>query len=699
MKIFKKISIGVVVLLTPVIIISSTSQPVSAATISVSSGNDGLVNNSQCQLSEAIININDQAQTHSDCPSGSGNDVIKLPEGTITLTADLPVLTKKVKVEGQGSQKTLIDGAGQYRAFLANGDNVQVEFSGLKFRAYAGRAIFAMKVTKATVHDVEIDGTDAVPAEIVPDDPNSMMLIGFGVYQNEVEEVDVSINKLYVHDLDSSGSSASFTAGVISISAEGTAQTINAKNITVSGVRSSDPEGQLMGVWTTAGLGGGKHGSIQGTYENITVENIYSEQSLNVAGFGLSSVAEQEDKLSSSLTLKNATIRNLKSANDPYGISGGIGVAGGTFAPTDNYTINLNLQNVIIADIEVGGQPKGCGKNDISALLGGGGSVNIISESFGGNIADTASCEQFFNNSADINNRSNLKDTLGTISSNGTELPTLPLLPGSPAIDRGVCEGAPNTDARGVSRPQGKSCDSGAYELEQAKMAAIEGIQNPKTGKVVFIDSPAEGSVVKQATLLEQSSAPSDKGYNYPLGLASFIVEGVQPGSTQTMNVYFETADKASSFVARKLNDITGEYKDLPGAVLTNETRNGKPVVKLSYQITDGGELDLDGAVNGTFTDPVGIAKQSSLVNTGVKAAVVSSLSFIIVLTTIAVYLDYRRHKAPLLALDISKNKELAKHYTFWHHIKVVTLPVMRYRVTFIVEKKLISPVVHKSEK
>ena len=42
-----------------------------------------------------------------------------------------------------------------------------------------------------------------------------------------------------------------------------------------------------------------------------------------------------------------------------------------------------------------------------------------------------------------------------------------PLLEGSPAIDQGVClPGVTTVDQRGVTRPQGATCDIGAYERE-----------------------------------------------------------------------------------------------------------------------------------------------------------------------------------------------------------------------------------------
>ncbi len=43
---------------------------------------------------------------------------------------------------------------------------------------------------------------------------------------------------------------------------------------------------------------------------------------------------------------------------------------------------------------------------------------------------------------------------------------------------------------------------------------------------------------------------------------------------------------------------------------------------------------------------------------------------------------DYTRHKRPLKEIDPQVK------YTFWHHIKVVTIPLLSYRVTFMIQKK-----------
>jgi hypothetical protein len=53
---------------------------------------------------------------------------------------------------------------------------------------------------------------------------------------------------------------------------------------------------------------------------------------------------------------------------------------------------------------------------------------------------------------------------LGPLQDNGGPTQTHALLPGSVAIDSAVDCPPPDVDQRGVSRPQGAACDSGAYE-------------------------------------------------------------------------------------------------------------------------------------------------------------------------------------------------------------------------------------------
>jgi predicted outer membrane repeat protein len=65
---------------------------------------------------------------------------------------------------------------------------------------------------------------------------------------------------------------------------------------------------------------------------------------------------------------------------------------------------------------------------------------------------------------------------LGTLGNYGGSTQTIPLLPGSSAIDTGNDATCSITDQRGVPRPQGAHCDIGAFELQTLLMAVPGGL-------------------------------------------------------------------------------------------------------------------------------------------------------------------------------------------------------------------------------
>src|SRR5262245_60451640 len=77
----------------------------------------------------------------------------------------------------------------------------------------------------------------------------------------------------------------------------------------------------------------------------------------------------------------------------------------------------------------------------------------------GGNISSDGSCN--FSAPGSLNNTD---PALGPLGDYGGPTPTMPLLAGSPAIDRAISAFCPSTDQRGVARPVGAGCDIGAFE-------------------------------------------------------------------------------------------------------------------------------------------------------------------------------------------------------------------------------------------
>jgi len=108
---------------------------------------------------------------------------------------------------------------------------------------------------------------------------------------------------------------------------------------------------------------------------------------------------------------------------------------------------------------------------------------------------------------------------LRPLGANGGPTETVPLLPGSPALDRtpaGTCP-PPAVDQRGITRPQGPACDAGAYELVTIQALALQhGIENSLLAKLtgaqrnLAADNLA-GACGKLGSFLREVSAQSGK--------------------------------------------------------------------------------------------------------------------------------------------------------------------------------------------
>ena len=104
-------------------------------------------------------------------------------------------------------------------------------------------------------------------------------------------------------------------------------------------------------------------------------------------------------------------------------------------------------------------------RNDIMAG-GTGADCNLVASAVtdgGGNFSDDTSCG--FNQASSHSGVAAAALDLGPLADNSGPTQTVALLAGSPAIDAGVTCPPPATDQRGVPRPRGAACDSGAFEV------------------------------------------------------------------------------------------------------------------------------------------------------------------------------------------------------------------------------------------
>jgi hypothetical protein len=124
---------------------------------------------------------------------------------------------------------------------------------------------------------------------------------------------------------------------------------------------------------------------------------------------------------------------------------------------------------------------------------------------------------------------------LGSLADNGGSTQTLALLPGSPAIDAGDDASCPDTDQRGVTRPQSSHCDIGAFEYQEEASPSIVSIVRTST-------SPTSASSVNfTVTFSEPVTGVDADGSDFSLvtsGVSGASITNVSgSGSSYTVSV------------------------------------------------------------------------------------------------------------------------------------------------------------------
>lgn len=181
--------------------------------------------------------------------------------------------------------------------------------------------------------------------------------------------------------------------------------------------------------------------------------------------------------LDGSLTVINSTISGNTAAGTAgaavvSGIGGGILIGSQALPHNATMVANTVANNVAVtgasgvAQASLGGPTSAAFKNNI---LAGNAGLNCFNNggtmiSLGFNLESTDSCG--FDQASDLIDTDPLLSGLTSMGSTFVH----PLNAGSPAIDAGSCTDASDEpilfDQRGVSRPQGKECDIGAFEYQ-----------------------------------------------------------------------------------------------------------------------------------------------------------------------------------------------------------------------------------------
>ncbi|MBX7223284.1 MAG: hypothetical protein K1Y36_25455 [Blastocatellia bacterium] len=183
------------------------------------------------------------------------------------------------------------------------------------------------------------------------------------------------------------------------------------------------------------------------------------------------------------LTMTNCTVSGNTVPNSIGSFGGGLLI----FGPTTNlvnctFTANMATR---------GGGISAAGTVTLTNTI-----IALNTGSFNTAIEGTVNAAGSFNNFIQNNGTGGLTNgtngnilatsnfLLGTLGANGGATQTVPLLPGSPAINAGTATGAPATDQRGISRVG--TTDIGAYESRGFTMALASGNNQSTTVTTAF---------------------------------------------------------------------------------------------------------------------------------------------------------------------------------------------------------------------
>lgn len=169
----------------------------------------------------------------------------------------------------------------------------------------------------------------------------------------------------------------------------------------------------------------------------------------------------------------------------------------------------------------------------------------------------------------------------------------------------------------------------------------VGGYTSSITGKTVAMDVGEDCELTTDDMTEEANLTVQDSDYSYTNGLFDIAGDCGAPGFMTTIKLYYYDVD-SDNLVFRKYNPTTQTYAAVNDADITETTIYGHNVTIVTYDLTDGGELDTDGLVNGEFEDPAGLASEieqeavATLADTG-SPMIVPTLAALVLLVSAAI--------------------------------------------------------------
>jgi hypothetical protein len=286
----------------------------------------------------------------------------------------------------------------------------------------------------------------------------------------------------------------------------------------------------------------------------------------------------------------------------------------GNFAATDGGAIyndsfaTLTLNNTTIAGSSGGGGLYNAGSASLKNTILSSNTPNNCSSvgtltSLGHNLDSAHTCN--LSGGGDL---SGVNPLLGPLANSGGPTKTMRLNAGSPAIDHGSNVTCATKDQRGVKRPQGPTCDIGAYEVKALSFKSVGTYDGwvLETGKA----TNHGGSLNSTATTLSVGDDPSNRRFR---GFVSFDTSALPDGATP---VLAKLSVKRQSAAGNPFSTQGALVADLRkpyfGTGLTLVTSDWQASATVSPAATFGSTL-----VSGSYIAPLNGSGRLSINKTG----------------------------------------------------------------------------------
>jgi hypothetical protein len=472
---------------------------VRAATFTITSTADVIANDGVCTLREAIIATNTQAASGAaagECPAGTGADTITLPAGTYTLTirgehednaatGDLDIKSN-LTIQGEDYSTTIIQASATspgnaidrvldiFAGSVVSVSNVTIRNGNNPFDGLGAGGIRTNGNT--TLSNCRITSNRANYA-------GGGILNGGGPFgpgnQGHLTLIDTIID----------GNTAGEDGGGGIYNPIGSMLTLS--NTTVTSNKVTGFGGDGGGIYNN-GRASISHGTITGNIvdhiSGFAGGGIYSISTIAVSDTNISNNSAYSG--GGTYVAGSATVMNTTIAGNTADGTGGIAVSGdsGTVVQMTNSTLSGNISTnpspigtfaavsvssgdaATLTNTTIAGNTRG-----IVVISGGSLTLknSIVADSADENCKGTVTSGDYNLDSSTtcglnmVHDQSNANPLLDALHVNAPGITaTHALLPGSPAIDHGgtSANGCPSTDQRGVARPIGNACDTGAYE-------------------------------------------------------------------------------------------------------------------------------------------------------------------------------------------------------------------------------------------